>query len=67
MLFNPITFIFSKDSNYGQNIAGCCQQTFENKKFVDNTQQYFAFMSFRPIIWINTEGEGDGIKSVLSS
>ena len=27
------------------NIAGCCQQTFENKKFVDNTQQCFAFMS----------------------
>ena len=27
------------------NIAGCCQQTFENKMFVDNTQQFFAFMS----------------------
>ena len=22
----------------------CCQQTFENKKFVDNAQQCFAFM-----------------------
>ena len=26
-----------------QNIAGCYQQTFENKKFVDNAQQSFAF------------------------
>jgi hypothetical protein len=26
-----------------QNIAGCCQQIFENKKFVDNAQQCFAF------------------------
>ena len=26
-----------------QNIAGHCQQTFENKKFVDITQQCFAF------------------------
>ena len=25
------------------NIAGCCQQTFENKKFINNTQQCFAF------------------------
>ena len=25
------------------NIAGPCQQTFENKKFVDNTKQCFAF------------------------
>ena len=42
-----------KISNYGRenflevlrwNIAGCCQQTFKNKKFVD-TQQCFAFMS----------------------
>ena len=31
----------------------------ENKKFVDIT--------FPPIIWIFTEGEGDGIKSRLSS
>ena len=26
-----------------QNIAGCCQQTFEYKRFVDNVQQCFAF------------------------
>ena len=44
--FDPI--IFSENSNYGwenllevyrQNIAGHCQQTFENKKFVDITRQ----------------------------
>ena len=29
------------------NIAGCCQQTFEENKFVDNAQQCFAFMSHR--------------------
>ena len=36
----------------GKTFAGCCQQTFENKKFVDNTQQCFAFISqtFLPII-----------------
>jgi len=27
-----------------QNIAGCCQQTFENKKFVDIIQQCFALL-----------------------
>jgi hypothetical protein len=27
-----------------QNIAGCCQQTFENKKFFDITQQWFALL-----------------------
>jgi hypothetical protein len=27
-----------------QNIAGRCQQTFENKKFVDITQQCFALL-----------------------
>ena len=26
-----------------QNVAGSCQQTFENKEFVDITQQCFAF------------------------
>ena len=26
------------------NNVGCCQQTFEYKKFVDNAQQCFAFM-----------------------
>ena len=30
---------------FRQNIAGCCQQTFENKKFVDNAQQCFAITS----------------------
>ena len=48
-----ITFTFSENSNYGreslleverQNIARLCQQTFENKKFVDITQQCFAFL-----------------------
>jgi hypothetical protein len=28
---------------YFQNIAAFCQKTFENKKFVDNAQQCFAF------------------------
>ena len=46
-----------------QNIAGHCQQTFENKKFVDNSQQ--LKQTFLPIIWIFNEGEGDGIKSRL--
>ena len=44
-----------------QNIAGCCQQTFENKKFVDNSQQCFAFRSQAnfPIHNLNfTEGDG---------
>ena len=27
------------------NIAGCCQQTFGYKKFVDNAQQCLAFMA----------------------
>ena len=49
-----------------QNIAGFCQQAFENKKFVDNTQQYFAFTPFSPTIWTLTESEGDGIESRLS-
>ena len=44
--------------------AGCCQQTFEYKKFVDDAQQCFAFI-IPPIIQIFTEGEGDGIKSRL--
>ena len=48
--FDPITF--SEDSNYGwesllevqrQNIARSFQQTFEKKKFVDITQQCFAY------------------------
>ena len=40
---------------------------FEYKKFVDNIQQCFAFTPFPPIIQIFTEGEGDEIKSRLSS
>ena len=62
----------SENPNYGreslfemwrQNIAGRCQQTYENKKIVDNTQQCFAL----PIIWIFTENESDGIESRLAS
>ena len=43
----------SESSNYGwkslldvlmQNIAGGCHQTFENRKFVDITQQFFALL-----------------------
>ena len=44
--------------------AGCCQLTFEYKKFVDNAQHVLPihFMqTFPPIIWIFTEGEGDEI------
>ena len=50
--FDPITFTFSKNSNYWweslfavirQNIVGCCQETFCFQKFVDNAQQCFAF------------------------
>ena len=49
----PITFTCSENSNFGresllemerQNIAGHCQQTFENKKFVDISQQCFALL-----------------------
>ena len=67
--FNPITFIFSENSNYWretllegirQKIAGWCQQTFCYQNFVDNTQQAFPL-----IIWIFTEDEGDGIESRL--
>ena len=52
--FDPITFTFSENSNYWQkrflevlrqNISGHCQQTFENKKIVDNTQQCFALLA----------------------
>ena len=47
-----MTFTFNENTNYGQEslldverqiIAGCYQQSFENKKFVDNAQQCFAF------------------------
>ena len=53
-----------------QNIAGHCQQTFENKKFVDipsNVLPYYHKWTFLPMIWIFTEGEDDGIESRLSS
>ena len=50
-----------------QNIAGCCKQTFENKKFEDNTWQCFAFTPHlkENLFWIFTEG--DGIECRLSS
>ena len=53
-----------------QNIAGGCQQPFCFQKFVDISQQCFALLpqgNFLQIIWIFTEGEGDGIESMLSS
>ena len=52
-----------------QNIAGGCQQTFENKTFVDIIQQCFALLpqvNF-PANLNFCKGEGDGIKSRLSS
>ena len=52
-----------------QNIAGPCQQTFENKKFVDITQKFFALLpqvNF-PANDLNFHwSEGDGIQSRLS-
>ena len=45
-----------------QNIAGRCQHTFENKKFVDITQQCFALLppvTFPANNLKFTEGEGD--------
>ena len=48
-----------------------CQQTFYFQKFIDLTQQCFDLLpqvNFPPpIIWIFTEGKGDGIESRLSS
>ena len=44
------------------------KQNFENKKFVDITQQYWPHylkQTFPLIIWIFNEGEGDRIKSRL--
>ena len=49
--FDPITF--NESSNYGQksllevlrrNIDGHCEQTFENKKFMDITNQHFVLL-----------------------
>ena len=50
-----------------KNIAGCYQQTFGYKKFVDNAQQCLAFtpQANFPRHDLNFEGEGDGIKSRL--
>ena len=56
------------DSLLEQNIAGRCQQTFENKKFADITQQCFALLpqvNF-PVNNVNFT-EGDGIESRLIS
>jgi len=61
---------FSENSNYGQNIAGHCQQMFENKKFVDITKQCFALLpqvNFSANNLNFLEGEGDEIKSRLFS
>ena len=44
--------------------ANHCQETFENKKFVDITQQCLTLL---PQVNFPTEGEGDGIESRLSS
>ena len=50
---DPITFTFSENSNFWresvlevqrQNIAEHCQLTFENTRFVDITQPYFALL-----------------------
>ena len=49
-----------------QNIAGCCLQTFENKNFVDITQQWFALLT-QVNFPAKTEVEGDEIESRLSS
>ena len=47
-----------------------CQQAFESKKFVEITSNVLPYSlkeAFPPIIWLFTEGEGDGIESKLSS
>ena len=52
----------------GVNIAGHCQQTFENKKFVDKPSNVLPLrlkQTFPPMIWIFTQGEGDGTESRL--
>ena len=54
---------------WGVKAKHCCQQTFDNQKFVDisNVLPYYLKQTFLPIIWIFTESEGDGIESRLSS
>ena len=52
----------------GKTLPGDCQQTFENKKFVNIIQQCFAFTpqaNFPAHNLIFTEGEGDGIEIML--
>ena len=51
----------------GKTLLGIVNKPFCIQKFVDNTQQCFAFTPFPPTISIFSEGEGDGIKSRLSS
>ena len=51
-----------------QNIVGWCQQTFFFKSLLtmpSNVLSLHLKQTFPPIIWIFTEGEGDGIKSRL--
>ena len=55
-----------------QNIAGCCQQIFDNKKFVDITQQSFAssptfFQKFEVSLKVKVMelNPGDLLKSFL--
>ena len=48
-----------------QNIAGCCQQTFCIQKFVDNTQQCFAFTEGSSYSNVDDTMEGYKVKSVL--
>ena len=48
----------------------CCQQTLKNKKMLTSPSYvlpYYLMQTFPPIIWIFTHGEGDEIKSRLSS
>ena len=70
--FNPITFTFSKNSNHWwksllevirQNIAGWCQKLLMTTP--SNVLPSHLKQTFPPIIWIFTEGGGDGIQSRL--
>ena len=76
--FDPISFTFIENSNceresllevWRQNIAGHCQQTFENKKFVSlfttasNVLPLHLKQTFPFIIWVFVEVEGDVSKS----
>ena len=54
----------------GKTLLGICQQTFENKKFIEITQQYLYYYlkeNFLPIISIFTLGKGNGIDFRLYS